>query len=142
MSEPKINITICKKVLERAKKSSHRFRLGCALVYKNRIVSFGHNQVKTHPKANNDYHTLHAEAAAIIGAGAGGKGTWAYVGRIKKNGSQGLAKPCLACTKMFIEHQIYDLWYSTDESNVWKYMDLRTITYKQLLETDVFDEKA
>lgn len=107
--------------------SLHRFRVG-AVVYKgNKIIGWGYNKAdKTHPKSFHPYKSIHAEFDAVLEA------VWKlglkldsrlgpflddysiYVHRLKKDGSDGLAKPCQWCQKMLDQVGIKEIYYSND----------------------------
>jgi len=103
-------------------------RVTAAIVYKNRIVSYGKNSWKSHPfqkefGENEHKIYLHAEIAAIINAKKRipldqlSKSTL-YVARIKRPDTDskiwipGLAKPCLGCQKCIDEYQIQEVIYT------------------------------
>ena len=102
-----------------ASKSIYKFKLGCAIVYKNRIISIGYNKNKTHPKSNTDHNTIHAELDAIIKVWDEDlSDCFLYVCRIKKDNSFGLAKPCYWCMNLIREKNIRNV-YHTDNNNRW-----------------------
>ena len=114
-----------------------RARLGCVIVYKGRILSVGWNlQDKTNPlqkrynaargydpNASCSRNTIHAECHALLKAkdlDVDWNKAIAFVYRIKKDGSDGLAKPCPACQAMLIEHGISKVCY-TNGFGDWTY---------------------
>lgn len=84
-----------------------RFRMAAGVVYKGKLIATGVAQYKTHPiMMNSGYRKeqvfLHAEADALIRASRSLsesqlKDAEVYVVRLKKDGSEGLAKPCEGC---------------------------------------------
>lgn len=82
-----------------AEKSTSKFRLGCVIVKKNRIVSVGFNSMeKTHPLSATFGNYLHSEIRALISTPKEDlRDSTAYVMRIKKDGSLGSSKPCSVC---------------------------------------------
>lgn len=106
-------------------------KLGCVLVYKNKIISTGYNlQNKTNPlqkkynglrgynpNASFARNTVHAECYALLRA-KNLEVDWrkvnVFVFRIKKDGSRGLAKPCEACEAMLKMKGVQNIYYSTE----------------------------
>lgn len=101
----------------------HQHKLGAVIFIKNRPVSFGFNQMKTHPimAAVHDKKTLHAELAAILNIKNKARlnGASIVVYREQRNGNTGLAKPCESCQKILkrygINHLIYTTYNGWDE---------------------------
>jgi deoxycytidylate deaminase len=108
------------KFFELAKKLSqhsthHQFKIGCAIVHGNKIVSLSFNKLKTHPKAKSPYQQLHAEIGAIIAADKKDlAGCEIYTYRQHKDGSLALSKPCIHCQSALIEAEITKVFYTTD----------------------------
>lgn len=107
-------------------------RLAAAIVYKNKIVSVGYNQRKTHPfqadyGKNDKAIYFHAETHAIFNALKRldkkqlAKCTL-VVARLKKDGPGsnndlfGLAKPCSGCQKCIDEHGLKRVVYTLDST--------------------------
>lgn len=97
-----------------SQKSTHKFKLGCVIVQKNRIVAVGFNRAdKTHPKSPTPRHTIHAELDALIGLDTAFlKGSVCYVYRERKDGSLGCAKPCHFCQQAIARAGIRRVYYS------------------------------
>ena len=112
-------------------------RLAACIVYKNKIISYGFNQKKTHPfqsqySKNEDAIYLHSETDAIKNALKRvdpeilEKSTLCVV-RAKRNSDNhkewifGLAKPCCGCAKAIATFGIKNVIYTTDEGD-YKYM--------------------
>jgi deoxycytidylate deaminase len=111
-----------------------RARIVAALVYKNKIVSVGVNEMKTHPMAakfskHPEAKYLHAEISAIRncinrhGVEIIKKSTL-YIARAKHIENAitdefvwGLAKPCSGCEQAILEFGIKKVIYTTDEQN-------------------------
>lgn len=106
-------------------------RLSSMIVIKNRPISFGVNQRKTHPfqakyGRNDDAIFLHSEIAAIKNAlnqvpARELKNATLYIARAKKANSlpnskdiQGMAKPCEGCLKCITYFGIRKVVYTTD----------------------------
>lgn len=103
---------------------SKRTRLAAMVLYKNKPISIGVNQLKTDPFAlefskNDDAIFIHAEASAIkqarkkLNKTKFRKSTLLVI-RIKMDGSFGLAKPCCGCISCIKEHNIGTVVYSTE----------------------------
>lgn len=99
-----------------------KVRLAAAIVYKNKIVSIGRNQYKTHPIMlrfckNPEAIFLHAEvdainkATKILNKNELAKATLVVL-RIKKDGSYGMAKPCEGCQDCINHYNIKKVFYT------------------------------
>lgn len=113
-----------------------RARLGCVLVYKNTVISVGwssqnktspiqkeYNRLRGYdPNTSNDRSTLHAEMMAMLKCRYMDI-DWSkvnlFVWRIKRNGEQGMAKPCPACTGYARKLGIKHFYFSTEKG--WGY---------------------
>lgn len=108
-----------------------RARLAACIVYKGKIVSFGHNRRKSHPfqimyGKNKDSIFLHAEIDAIYKATKRlstyelGKSSL-YVARVKfessvsKNFVVGLAQPCIGCARCIANFGLKKVIYTTEQ---------------------------
>lgn len=109
-------------------------RLAACIVHKRSIISYGFNQLKTHPfQAQYTRHEnaiyLHAETDAIKNAlkripSAELSKTMLFVVRAKLEKGKwvyGLSKPCEGCMKAVATFDIKDVVYTTDEGD-YKYM--------------------
>jgi deoxycytidylate deaminase len=107
-------------------------RIAACLVYRNEIISFGINQMKTHPfqaqfGKNKDSIFLHAETDCIknalreIDVDELSRCTL-YVCRMKYESHEkkkfvyGLAKPCPGCERAIATFNIKNVFYSTNEN--------------------------
>jgi len=107
-------------------------RIAACLVYRNEIISFGINQMKTHPfqaqfSKNEDSIFLHAETDCIknglreISMDDLSRCTL-YVCRMKYESHEkkkfvfGLAKPCLGCAKAIVTFDIKTVVYSLNNT--------------------------
>jgi len=103
-------------------------RMAACVVYKNRVISFGLNRLKSHPfqqkfSKNSDSIYLHAETDAIKNALRfvdvdDLKKSTLYICRIKKISKKdcwGLSKPCSGCQKAISTFGIKNVIYSNDE---------------------------
>lgn len=112
---------VVSRAIEAAKFSEHRFRVG-AVVYKdNRHWASGYNKAqKTHPDSPHPFKSIHAEFDAVMNMISGEDSWWhetlkdysIYVHRLKRDGSDGLAKPCCWCQKMLDMVGIKEIHYS------------------------------
>jgi hypothetical protein len=117
--------------------STNRARLAACLVYKNNIISYGINQMKSHPfqarfSRNSESIYLHAEtdciknALRIIDINEISKSTL-YICRIKycdtskKQLIWGLSKPCNGCAKAIATFNIKNVVYTCD-NGFYKYL--------------------
>lgn len=121
------------KMFELAKKLSYRspskFKLGCVIADKNKIVSMGFNDMnKSHPKTLDPWKTLHAEVHALIGLPRDfTKGCNAYVYRETKDGKRANSKPCESCQMALKLAGIKKVYYTTATAPFWGELDLRYI---------------
>lgn len=106
----------------------HRYHIGCVVAYKNKILSSSCNTSKTHPlqKKFNKVrfedeatpHSLHAEIHAlskILDNDVDWKNVTVYIARRrKKDGKNGMARPCPSCMKLMQELGIRNIVYTTD----------------------------
>lgn len=127
---------------EAFKSDFHTAKVGCVIVYKNHIIGYGHNQLKTDPIQkiyNNGYrewtkdldfsktcgHTIHAEVDAIksIPYTVALNVTWSkvkvYVFRVAigLDNYSGLSLPCPACSHALIDRGITKVYFTTGRSN-------------------------
>lgn len=82
-----------------AEKSTSKYRLGCIIVKKGKIVSVGYNSTsKTHPKSRTWGNYLHSEIRALISLSKeDSNNATVYVARIRKDSSYAISKPCPVC---------------------------------------------
>ena len=97
----------------------------CAIIYDKRrtIVGVGLNKPhKTHPKANTPYKTIHAEFAAILDAErsyglSGRKGLSIYVHRVRRDGKDGMSKPCRYCSVALSWAGVENVYWSVNDDD-------------------------
>jgi len=108
-----------------------RARIVACLVYKNKIISYGTNELKSHPMAarfSKHPEAIHAEVAAIRNALSRydskiiSKSTL-YIARAKQTTDgdfvHGMAKPCSGCDGAILFFGIKKVFYTTgDESHL------------------------
>lgn len=106
-------------------------RMAAAIVWRNQIISFGLNELKSHPfqakySKNKDSIFLHAETSAIknallVLAVPELSRASLYIARVKYDSPQknnliwGLAKPCAGCMKAIVAFGISNVCYTTNE---------------------------
>lgn len=108
-------------------------RIGAALTLGKKIVSFGHNQLKSHPLQrrfgrNEQSIYLHAEIDAIKNALKHVHvdllpHTCLHVVRVKRAHPRGdycfgLAKPCLGCMRAIATFGIRQVYYSVEPNGI------------------------
>lgn len=114
--------------IKEAKRSSEHYKIGCVITdKKGRILSHGFNQRKSHPfqahyanKHNPEKIFLHAEIAALIKVRDGEPHT-IYVGRIMKNGSWGIARPCPICAAAIKDAGIKNVVFTDEKGEIVTY---------------------
>lgn len=100
-------------------------KMGAVIAKRKRVLGEGQNSRKTHPLqrkfSNHDLKTaVHAEIAAIADAlrnhdEAELVGAEIFVARVMKNGSTGIAKPCMSCQKALNEYGITAVYWTEYE---------------------------
>jgi len=100
-------------------KTHQTFRLGCVLYdRKGRVVKAKVNSLKTHPKMAKltPWPFLHAEQACILSQGVDNcEGLSLLVVRVRRDGSYGMAEPCVVCKKLIEAAGITNVHWSTPE---------------------------
>lgn len=94
----------------------HKAKVGCVIVKKNRLIAYGTNSLKTHPKVANPWRTLHAEVRALLFSKLDLEGCIAYVYRELKDGTLGMAKPCAHCHDALKRAGIKKVYYTSQEN--------------------------
>lgn len=122
-------ISILKKISQDIECVGNQTLAAC-VVKRNKIISFGHNKKKTHPLQNKfNKHPqaiyLHAEIDAIKNALKRLSvedlvGSTLYIVRTKKDGSEGLAKPCCGCMQAIESFNIGKVIYTTNVQGNYK----------------------
>lgn len=112
-------------------KSKSKFRLGAILVRKNKVLSFGINNMrKTKPslyyrkggRRTDVVMGLHAEVHCTIGVQSEDlEGSTMYIARILKNGKPAMSKPCEECRRFLIEAGIKEVIYTVSDGLSDKY---------------------
>ena len=109
------------RYFELAKKQSlksnhHTFNIGAVIVKKNHVVSFGYNILKTHPRSNKKFKSIHAEFMAINNARneESLKNAEIYVYRENALNNLALSKPCFDCLELIKRCGIRKINYTID----------------------------
>lgn len=116
---------------------NHKTRLGCVVVYKNKVISVGWNMNKTNPlqkelntyrgfDSTSAYNSLHAEVHALLkckNLDIDWRRVNLFVYRIKKDGTRGMAKPCEACQALIRNMGIREVYYSTARGFGYEYFE-------------------
>lgn len=107
-----------------SKLSTHsKHAMGAVLVRKNRVVSVGSNQNKTHTRSNTPYKHIHCEFSAILNSKLDDFSDCSiYITRVTPGGKLGLSYPCAHCLKMLKSLDIKTVYYT--DSNVYKVVKL------------------
>lgn len=95
------------------------FKLGACILDKNRVVSVGFNQYKTHPKLaeTTEWPCLHAETHALFKVGIENvQGMSLYVLRMGRDGLIKLAKPCEVCDHWIVQAQLASVYWSVSNN--------------------------
>lgn len=110
--------------LKQASKSTFKYKVGAVITRNGRIISVGTNRTNRYSKyIGNKFRkcndSLHAEADAIMKLLKESKlarlaGADIHVSRIKKDGTVGMAKPCLHCSALIEAVGIRRVYYTTD----------------------------
>lgn len=98
-----------------SQKSQHpQHKIGAVIVQKNRPVSIGFNQLKTHRKSLHEWKSIHAEFHAVLGVSKNDlDGATIYVFREHKDGTPAMARPCPSCLKTLKLAGIKKIAYTT-----------------------------
>ena len=84
-------------------------RLGAIVLHRGKIVSRGHNKLKSHPTLSKlGYYGIHAECDALMRSHCGDT---LIVVRILKNGRLACSKPCEKCLKFISSYGIKRVLY-------------------------------
>jgi len=90
-----------------AKTSTHHtHKIGAVVVNRGRVVGMGANHLKTHPKSNHPFKSIHAELKAILNSGTDAQRATLYLYRETKRGETALAKPCTWCQELIAQSGI------------------------------------
>jgi len=95
----------------------HQHSIGSVIVKKNRVISVGHNSLKTHTHSPHGFKSTHSEFKACWGANPKDlKGASIYVYRQRRDGSLALARPCSSCYSFIKSCGIKYVYYTDYDS--------------------------
>lgn len=98
-------------------------RHGAVIVRNGRILSYGWNKMKTHPKSLHPYKAVHAEMDALFKAKGNCEGATLYVARLTNTGVLMNSQPCPYCMATMIAAGIKRVFYTKDGD--WVEMSLK-----------------
>lgn len=102
-----------KKISQNSTHKQHK--LACVITRKNKVISFGWNQTKTHSKSPHPFKSVHAEVHAILSSEPHLlKNCSVYVYRETRNGLPALARPCTTCMKALTNAGVKEIFYSSE----------------------------
>lgn len=141
-----MNTILIQELKKIATTSTHpKVWVASALVYKNTVISYGVNQLKSHPYQrkygkNTEAIFWHSETSCIYNAKKLNFSNFhrsiLYIVRIKwdsnvkKNLILGLAKPCIGCLECIKDNKIKTVIYSKDEKFNIQEMGILNINYE------------
>lgn len=97
-------------------KSDYKHRLGSVIVKKGKVIGLGINKMKTHPKSNTPYKTIHCEFDAVLNARIEDfKDCSIYIYRETPTGKIANSKPCKSCEAMLESIGMENVYYSHEE---------------------------
>ena len=110
---------IIKRCLEECEKSTYKVRIGAVIFSSKRIISSGHNEIRSSSIPNKHktyYNSIHAEQAALLGTDWSKlKGCSILVLKCSKTTKQlSNASPCLMCRKVLEHVGIKDIYCSNE----------------------------
>lgn len=97
------------------------YRHGAVVVKKAKVISAGHNELKTHTYLSRftEFPHLHAETSAILKAGLDACcGSDLYVARVNRKGELANSKPCQTCQAVISNVNIRNVYYTNDQGDI------------------------
>ena len=119
-----ISSGIIKRCLEECEKSTYRFRIGAVIFKGSRIISSGHNGIRSSSQIKSKFkkyeNSLHAEQAALMNINWNKvKGCSILVLKISKTKKQlSNAKPCPLCQKLLAHIGTHNIYYSNEMGEI------------------------
>jgi len=114
--------------MKASEESTYRIKVGAVVCRKGRAQVTGTNCIKTHPTwANPDKHiklSIHAEIQCLINSESEIMGDTIYVFRWGKDGTPGLARPCVDCMRELKRQGIRKLYYTVDHSPYFNFEEI------------------
>lgn len=98
------------------------YRIGAALMRKNRLVARGRNfYKKSHPQSKTIYNGIHAEFHCLNGVGPGTcRNATLFVARVTNAGTLSMARPCDDCLELLRERNIRVFYYTNYDGEIVK----------------------
>lgn len=118
---------IIKRCLEECEKSKYRFKIGAVIFKGSRIISSGHNGIRSTAQIKNKFkkyeNSLHAEQAALMNINWNTvKGCSILVMKISPSkGIFGMALPCEMCRTILNHVGIKNIYYTNKNGEIVKY---------------------
>lgn len=122
-----ISSGIIKRCLEECEKSTYRFRIGAVIFKGSRIISSGHNGIRSVSQIKDKFkkyeNSLHAEQAALISIDWNKvKGCSILVMKISPSkGTLSMALPCEMCRAILNHVGIKNIYYTNQKGEIVKY---------------------
>lgn len=120
-----VSSTLVDLAIEEAYKSDNKFRHGCVIFNKKKIIAQGHNySARSIEKLDQRYkkhlHSAHAEIVTIMKAKRDLTGMSMLVVRIDADGNLRMSKPCDYCTDFIIDKDINfrKIYYTTNDPRI------------------------
>lgn len=92
--------------MEIASRSKCRYKHGCVVVFRGKIVAVATNQRVGDPNEGWRRAHIHAEHAALLAAGDRAYGSTVYVARVGANGEPAESKPCRKCERLLDKFKV------------------------------------
>lgn len=118
---------IIKRCIEEAEASTYRFKIGAVIFKGSRIISSGHNGIRSSANIKDKYkkykNALHAEQAALLNIDWNKvKGCSILVMKVSlSKGILGMALPCEMCRTILNHVGIKHIYYSNEKGEIVKY---------------------
>lgn len=104
-----------------AKKSNHKFKIGCVIVKGNRVLSLGFNYVKCSCEDKIVSNVFHAEIDALKMLKPGqAEGSTVYLFRETKNKTTANSKPCVLCHNILKMQGVKKVYYTVASDKGWE----------------------
>ena len=124
-----LSVGIINRAIEECRLSAFRTRMGAVIFKGSRIVSSGHNSLRSSSfifsKYKRYYNSMHAEQAALVGLDWSKlKGYSILVLKISKTKEMlSMAKPCNLCMDLLSIVGIKNIYYSNSDGEIVKYIE-------------------
>lgn len=120
-----MNIGIINAAIQQCELSTYRVHIGAVLFKGKRIISVGHNAIRTSsisPKHKLFHNSLHAEQACLLNLDwTKLKGSSILVVKVSPTEKRlGMARPCPLCMKLLNFVGIKNIYYSNEDGEIIK----------------------